>query len=80
MAHYYPGIFSTLVLQSKDEYMMTRKHYKMIANAINCVGYFRDMCCYETKAEISKTIAAELAKDNPKFNRDKFLKACGVDE
>lgn len=61
---------------------MTRKDYELIAKAL------------KTQIEISRTyneedgefavtniafdLVTDLAKDNPRFDRDRFLKACGV--
>lgn len=61
---------------------MTRKDYEMIAKAL------------KTQIEISRTyseqdgefavvniafdLIEDLAKDNPRFDKDRFLKACGV--
>jgi len=32
------------------------------------------------RTAIAREFALMLREDNPEFNRDKFLKACGVDE
>ncbi len=56
---------------------MTRKVYILIAAAINRVVDDRTndpettlICCLN--------IADALATDNPRFDRERFLKACGV--
>lgn len=57
---------------------MTRKDYVMIAKAISkarCGAYFLTLHCFD---EMAKELALEFSADNPKFNCDKFLKACGV--
>ena len=46
---------------------MTKKDYILIANAF----------ARYTK-EIAEALASELQKENPKFNREKFLQACRV--
>lgn len=61
---------------------MTRKDYQLIARAL------------KTQMELSRTnneedgkfaviniafdLVEDLAKDNPRFDRDRFLEACGV--
>ena len=53
---------------------MTKKDYKLIAQAI------ADTWCH---AECSKAIVWSLIEvleqQNPKFNRSKFLEACGLE-
>lgn len=53
---------------------MSRKDYRAIADAIRGVGgdYF-------IRLQIADRIADVLALDNPRFKRDVFLSACGVD-
>ena len=57
--------------------MMTRKHYEGIANALREVMEISD---YELEEETVRWVAlrlsAFLAEDNPRFDRQKFLKAC----
>jgi hypothetical protein len=64
---------------------MTRKDYIRFASLINShecpMGYSVDMLntwneCRETFAD---RLANVLGNDNPKFDRAKFLKACGVE-
>lgn len=47
---------------------MTRKHYKAAANAIATAN---------DKREIAVALADMFAKDNPNFQRQKFIEACG---
>ena len=55
--------------------IMTRKEYVRIARAIKeCVDIYKSPC----PATIADNIANELKKDNPSFDKDRFLKACGV--
>lgn len=57
---------------------MTRKDYELIANAINdCV--YPGAGDYNTVRLVARKVADELAEDNPRFDRNKFLGACGVD-
>ena len=52
---------------------MQRRHYELIADIIKQMkGDFAEH--YET----AHHFADELAKGNSKFNKDKFLRACGV--
>jgi hypothetical protein len=47
---------------------MTKKDYKLIAEAIYLVG--------DSKRLLIERLAAKLKEDNPKFNVTKFVKAC----
>ena len=60
-------------------YNMTKKHYEAIANIIasqyenaNMNDYGRYRMAYE--------LASYFTIDNPKFDRARFLQACGIDE
>ena len=61
---------------------MTRKDYVMIAGIIKDANYtaskFNDTRGAEMLTHIAIELSDELAKDNPRFNRDRFLDACGV--
>lgn len=48
---------------------MTRKDYRILANAIKIA--------MDSKIDVALCIADALASDNPRFNREKFLLACG---
>jgi len=60
---------------------MTRKDYELIAAAIREeVNLWRDGS--ESQHMVGKTakaISTALAKDNPRFDRDRFLRACGIE-
>lgn len=60
---------------------MTKKHYEAIAAIMNEQGAkchaIRLMGLQEQTCE---QLADYFAKDNPKFNRQFFLKACGIVE
>lgn len=59
---------------------MTRKDYVLIAAALKSsqLEQFRDGA-QPFQHEVScKRVADALATDNPRFDRDRFLKACGV--
>ena len=55
---------------------MTKKDYELIAEALN----------FETKSKVQKNVrenavyrlGVRLHKDNPRFNWDKFIVACGI--
>lgn len=57
---------------------MTRKDYKLIANAIN-----EAVLLSVTKQQnegvnlAAQTLATALAKDNPRFDMQRFIEACG---
>jgi hypothetical protein len=53
---------------------MTRKDYKLIAEVI-AVSWFGSA---ELKADLVNNLADEFALDNPRFDKARFLKACGV--
>lgn len=61
---------------------MTRKDYRLIAGVF---FYRNDMAnrIQNTVArrnhyyELASSLATELQRDNPRFDRDKFLTACG---
>jgi hypothetical protein len=65
---------------------MTRKHFRQIADALR---YMRkiEIDDVETSAtgvrvvkfsSVVDALAGILAESNPRFNRDKFLEACGI--
>lgn len=57
---------------------MTRKHYEMIADAIFVASLGAGPCQKEGVTAAAEHIAHVLDKDNPRFNRLRFLKAAGV--
>ena len=69
--------------------MLSRKHYKTIAKAINYEGRELNNLDYMTGFEfreareavkrITLSLAIVFAADNPRFNRQKFLNACKGD-
>ena len=62
---------------------MTRKDYIRIAHAIsetkNSYDKNWDPNLFRTLKDVSKAIAHELKLDNPRFDKERFLTACGVD-
>ena len=58
---------------------MTKKDYIAIANAIKGErGCHSDPACIETCDSLADAIAYEFEKDSARFDRARFLKACGV--
>jgi hypothetical protein len=61
---------------------MTRKDYELIAKAINLAvrgAIALDRPLSELRF-LAATLAMDLRRDNPRFDEDKFLKACGLGE
>lgn len=64
-------------------YPMTKKDYVLIANAVSTVlerykGEHDNIAlnvCYGVESVV-KSLAEELQKENPRFNREIFLNAC----
>ena len=63
---------------------MTRKDYIAIAAAIadgaliNCATQTELAMNNATRCKIAGQLADLMARDNPRFDRARFLKACGV--
>lgn len=57
---------------------MTRKDFELIAGVFASFG---EVCELEETigADIARQLAEALAGTNPRFNRETFLKACGVE-
>jgi len=53
---------------------MTKKHFQAIADAIKPYSESR------VAMDIAKTLAKVFHDDNPRFQRARFLKACGIDQ
>lgn len=65
---------------------MTRKDYQLIASAIDnsrpeILGANSPDARqrHDTCDLVARTMAKSLAADNPNFDRDRFLRACGVE-
>ena len=54
---------------------MTKKHYEAIANIMK--GYIPNAKSKSFKY-IAEDLADYFAQDNPKFDRERFLNACGI--
>jgi hypothetical protein len=61
---------------------MTRKDYRKIADVLLSHMHVADQFHSESYGEVVEFIAKDLAHmlkyDNPRFDREKFLAACGV--
>ena len=55
----------------KKENKMTRKHFKMVAQIVSNID------CMDTRKEVALNFASEFQKENPRFDIEKFIKACG---
>ena len=56
---------------------MTRKDYQLIADVFANFGQMIEL--EETiGADLARNLADALQADNPRFDRDRFLTACGV--
>lgn len=56
---------------------MTKKDYELIARAIKGGTIYHDLH-YINKLSFVDDICNKLEQDNPRFDRNKFLTACGV--
>ena len=67
---------------------MTRKHYRQIASALRCLRKFEahdfemsEIVAHAVRfSSVVDALANVLATTNPRFNRDRFLAACGISE
>ena len=60
---------------------MTRKDYVLIAEGFkNAFSAFTELSYSERwgMVKAARSVADTLAADNPRFDRERFLKACGV--
>jgi hypothetical protein len=55
---------------------MTKKDFELIASVLNTYLHRRDDNGWET--DIVRDMANALRATNKQFNRDKFVRACGV--
>lgn len=59
---------------------MTRKHYRAIAEVIRQTADNSPTFMERARVrEIAEGLASVLAADNPRFQRSRFLEACGVE-
>lgn len=60
---------------------MSRKDYELIARAFASAGSSMDSRVANQVVLFAATVVADaLATDNPRFDRDRFLKASGVSD
>lgn len=63
--------------------MMTRKHFEAIARTmreeIETYRESGDAYAVKVATHTARSLAYLCAESNPRFNRDRFLTACGVD-
>jgi hypothetical protein len=57
---------------------MTRKDYVMLAEVIKRNATSSTESSFIDFARMAEDLATELQNDNPRFDRDRFLTACGV--
>src|SRR4051794_25449520 len=79
---WWPGCLRVLpawVLERADN-MMSRKHYISLAQGLNDAHNDSDPSYTDQWNADVKAVADVLAADNPRFNRERFYRACGVDE
>ncbi len=55
---------------------MTRKDFEAIASVVRDFSFTGDG---RDRERLARALADELRLKNPRFNRDRFLKACGID-
>ena len=56
---------------------MTRKDFQLIADVLQEVE--GPICSTETRDQIATAFARALRTTNPQFDRERFLRACGVE-
>lgn len=59
---------------------MTRRDYELIAATLNRVQGMYWVSKAGRYNVIVEELAAAFARDNPRFNQDKFIDACGLEE
>lgn len=59
--------------------MFTRQHYKAIAEIVKQnEGTVNNIMVYIKRQRLCDDLADYFAADNPRFDREKFLEACGL--
>ena len=57
---------------------MSRKDYRAIASALKSLKEGQEAGFNPSLADIASALAGVLAQDNDRFDRTKFLEACGL--
>lgn len=59
---------------------MTRKDYELIAKTIHATRFGHDHDEDATRGidAVAEALTTQLKRDNPNFDRERFLRACGV--
>jgi hypothetical protein len=60
---------------------MTRKDYELIANAFRLANGSTKVTDYDAESALgllAEILGDRLEQDNPRFDRERFLTACGV--
>lgn len=58
---------------------MSRQHYQFIADVISAMPDHAATLRAQ-KRSVALAFADALARTNPRFNRERFLRACGVEQ
>lgn len=58
---------------------MTRKDYELIAKVINRNTVSLSESAFIDFAKMAEDLATELETENPRFDRQRFLTACGLE-
>lgn len=56
---------------------MTKKHFEAIARVLNAEQSDKTGEARDALRDVAIRLAAQFNMDNPRFDRDKFLTACG---
>ena len=91
---YCHGTIKNLITKKRKRYIMTKKYYELLVQAlkgerelidhelivVNGLQVTESAGKRKEWANITKILADSLAQDNPRFNRAKFLQACGYND
>lgn len=58
--------------------MQSRKHYAQSASTFKTALQSADMFARQALIALAKQTADNFARDNPRFNRKRYLTACGI--
>jgi hypothetical protein len=57
---------------------MTRKDYVMIAETVRAAFDVGPLANTQLRDFLARLLADGMARDNPRFDRERFLRACGI--